>query len=89
MAVLIRVTCVGGKQDKSQLEVMGDGVDAVRTTSPQNELMKDTIEDEDEQLPPAQLTSPFPRYICAPINYEVSMLQLTPMHSLLRSLISS
>ncbi|KAJ6924821.1 hypothetical protein NC652_017939 [Populus alba x Populus x berolinensis] len=70
MAVLIRVTCVGGKQDKSQLEVMGDGVDAVRTTSPQNELMKDTIEDEDEQLPPAQLTSPFPRYICAPINYE-------------------
>ncbi|KAJ6924822.1 hypothetical protein NC652_017939 [Populus alba x Populus x berolinensis] len=60
----------GGKQDKSQLEVMGDGVDAVRTTSPQNELMKDTIEDEDEQLPPAQLTSPFPRYICAPINYE-------------------
>ncbi|KAG6772843.1 hypothetical protein POTOM_024269 [Populus tomentosa] len=69
-SVLIRVTCVGGKQDKSQLEVMGDGVDAVRTTSPQNELMKDTIEDEDEQLPPAQLTSPFPRYICAPINYE-------------------
>ncbi|KAG6770777.1 hypothetical protein POTOM_026471 [Populus tomentosa] len=65
------VKLAGGKQDKSQLEVMEDEVDAVPTTSPQNELMKDTIEDEDEQLSPAQLTSPFPRYICPPINYEL------------------